>query len=294
MTAVGVPPKASVVIPARNAGSTIAAQLGALATQLDAPPFEVIVVDNASTDSTAHEAHRWVQRIPSLRIVPCAEIGIDRARNAGVRSASADRILICDADDVVGAQWVAAMTDALERIDLVGGTLDTTSLNDEFLRSTRDVAPPGELPSPYWGRPYAVGANIGFRREVFDRVGGFDPEMQGAEELDFCWRAQLAGCSIAAVPDAVVGYRFRRGLRAAMRQSFASGRGCAHVRAVHIGLGGLPAQSRRQQLSLTKKHLVGLARVGRLGGRTSRRRYAQDLAWFAGSVQGLVRYGAMV
>jgi GT2 family glycosyltransferase len=135
---------------------------------------------------------------------------------------------------------------------------------------------------------------MGFDRTVFDRVGGFDPKLQGAEELDFCWRAQYAGFTIGCAPDAVIAYRFRPGLRAAARQSFASGRGNAQLRALHIRLGKLPAQTRWQQGSLIKRYLLTLAHVQRLRGRVSRRRYLQDCAWFAGSLAGLARYGAIV
>jgi glycosyltransferase involved in cell wall biosynthesis len=286
-------PMVSVVIPARNAAATIGEQLAALARQEDAPPFEVVVVDNASSDGTGDIVAGWADRIESLRVVTCEAPGLNRARNAGVRAAISERIVICDADDVASPQWVAAMSKALETFDIVAGCLDAELLNDDFVRQTRDLPPPGELPGPYWGLPYAVGANIGFRRSVFERVGGFDPELHGAEEIDFCWRAQAAGCTLGASATAVMSYRLRTRLRDAARQSFAYGRGNAQLRAAHIRLGTLPLQTRRQQASLVKKYVLTLAHIGRLRGRVSRRRYLQDVAWFAGSLAGLVRYGAI-
>ncbi len=200
--------------------------------------------------------------------------------------------MICDADDVVAPGWVAAMVEALDQFDVVAGRIDTAPLNDEFVRQTRDF--PDELPRPHWGLPYAVGANMGFHRAVFDRIGGFDVRLQGAEEMDFCWRAQHAGSTIGYAPDAVVAYRLRPRLRDALRQQFVYGRGNAQLRAAHIRQGTLPPQTRRQLGSLVKKYVVQLAHVERLRGQVSRRRYLQDVAWFVGSLAGLARYGAIV
>ena len=61
-------PRVSVVVPAFNAATTLPAQLEALALQQTSVPFEVIVVDNASTDDTAAVAASYTGRLPGLRV----------------------------------------------------------------------------------------------------------------------------------------------------------------------------------------------------------------------------------
>ena len=55
--------------------------------------------------------------------------------------------------------------------------------------------------------PFAATANLGFRRELFDAIGGFDNSLRRASDVDFAWRAALAGARLEAVPEAVVAYR---------------------------------------------------------------------------------------
>ena len=72
---------------------------------------------------------------------------------------------------------------------------------------------------------YATGANCGFRFEVFDQLGGFeDTYRAGGDEVEFCWRAQLAGFRLVFAPDAVIHYRARQGAWAQARQSYGYGK----------------------------------------------------------------------
>lgn len=96
MTTDGV--KVSVVIPARDAESTIGRALRSIADQL-ARPHEVILVDNGSRDNTVQEAARYGSDL-NLRIVSCRTPGSGPARNAGISKADGDLIAFLDADDV--------------------------------------------------------------------------------------------------------------------------------------------------------------------------------------------------
>src|SRR5213592_3954280 len=95
-------PDVSVVIPAHNAEAFLGAELAALAAQEYPGRWEDVVVDNESTDGTVRVAEHWSTAFSDLRVVACGGAGVNRARNAGLRAARAPKILICDADDVVG------------------------------------------------------------------------------------------------------------------------------------------------------------------------------------------------
>jgi glycosyltransferase involved in cell wall biosynthesis len=98
----------SVVIPARNAADTIGVQLESLVRQRFDRPWEVVVVDNGSTDGTRAAVESFADRLPGLRIVDASERqGIGYARNRGVEAACGRLIAYCDADDAVseGSLW---------------------------------------------------------------------------------------------------------------------------------------------------------------------------------------------
>ena len=130
-------PNVSVVLPARNVARTLEAQLGALSSQELSEPWEVIVVDNGSTDGTSEILARWVDRLPWMSVVTCAQRGTNSARNAGVRAARAERILFCDSDDVVTSGWVRDLSRALDDWDLVGGVTETAMLNESPVQYSR-------------------------------------------------------------------------------------------------------------------------------------------------------------
>lgn len=208
------------MIPARNAANTISAQLDALSEQVDSPEFEVIVADNGSTDGTSEILHGHRDSLPHLRVVDASRRrGVSAARNAGVEAACGDHILICDADDTVAPQWVAALSSSLTSWDLVGGPLDERSLNDPTVMHVRTPLPSTRLPIAGGFLPYAVGCNMGFRRSVWESIGGFDETWpRGGEDVEFCWRAQLAGCDIGFAESALVRYRYRSGVQETVRQ----------------------------------------------------------------------------
>ena len=221
------PALVSVVIPAYNAESTIAAQLDALAAQQADVPFEVLVCDNGSTDATRSVALSFAASIPRLRVVDAsARRGPAAARNIGVSQAAAERVLFCDADDIVGDGWLERMASALlDDVEVAAGTLEGRSLNTANRYSVSwEVS--GDIRLAFWPRFRATASsNLGVRKDVFDEAGGFDELLLTCEDLDFCWRVQLAGHPLVFVTDAVVHSRQRDGLGAVFRQarSYAAG-----------------------------------------------------------------------
>ena len=80
-------PRLTVIVPALNAAPTIEVQLASLLVQDYPEPWEIVVIDNGSHDDTAAIVQSWFGRLTNLRLVECATVGANRARNAGVRAA---------------------------------------------------------------------------------------------------------------------------------------------------------------------------------------------------------------
>ncbi len=209
------------VIPVRNGAATLAAQLDALA-RADRPAcsFEVVIADNGSTDATVEVALSFADRLP-IRVVEADRgPGINIARNEGVRAASGDWILLCDADDEADEAWLVGMECCFETGEtLVLGSIDYRRLNPPEVRAWRGA----DVAGAYLSLDFLIaghGANLGFTRALYEATGGFDESFAGGgDDTDFCWRAQLAGFSPNTHPDIVVHYRLRPSLGALWRQS---------------------------------------------------------------------------
>ncbi len=204
-------PKLSVVVPALNAAGTIGTQLDALAAQEWSEPWEVLVVDNGSTDGTDAVAEGYADRLPGLRVVRVAERGQAKALNAGVAASSAEAVAFCDADDQVAPGWVAAMGKALGEDEFVAGRADDELLNEPWQRAARASQPLDRSPTVLFlpDVPYAGSNVIGVRRETHERLGGFDESMAALFDVDFSIRAHEAGIELRFVPEAVVHYGYR-------------------------------------------------------------------------------------
>ncbi len=221
----------SVIMPAYNAGATIGAQIDALSRQAKEADLEVLVCDNGSSDETLAIARGHADPALRLRVIDASHRrGPSAARNTGAAQARGDLLLFCDADDVVEHGWVSAMTDALQVADLVAGSLDGRSLNRDN-RASVSWEVSSEIRMPFWPR-FGAGAssNLGIRARVFAAVGGFDETLKTAEDVDLCWRVQLAGYVFARSHDAVVKSRQRDGRCEVFHQARSYGAGSRALR----------------------------------------------------------------
>lgn len=290
MTGSSDAPHVSVVVPVRNGAPLLDAQLGSLARQSFTGDWEIVVVDNGSTDATPDLLARWVERMPRLRVASSpASPNASRARNAAVGAARGTLLAFCDADDLVDERWLEELVHALDRADLVAGALDIDRLNDETARAWRSFALPSAGDQPAFGYlPYAVSANMAVKRSVFEAVGGFDATIPGpgSEEIDLSWRIQQAGYTFACAPAAVVAYRFRRGLKTYLRQQFRYGQGEAALYARHR-----PHMRRATRADLAYALWFALSRWHHvIRGSALRGRYLGYLAYRAGRLIGGVRH----
>jgi glycosyltransferase involved in cell wall biosynthesis len=216
----GEPPLISVVVPVLNGMPWIEHQLRALVAQQTEFEWEVVVADNGSDDGTRSCVLQWCERYPHIQLVNAsARRGPGAARNIGVGVARGHLLAFCDADDVVRPGWLGSMSAALADADLVAGVFDFGAL-DGVPKSTPVPAATRQLGF----LPFALGANLAVRREVFEAVRGFCEELSPGEDVDLCWRLQLAGYRFAVSADAAVEKRGRTGLRPVFHAAWAYGR----------------------------------------------------------------------
>ena len=237
----------SVVLCSRNGAATLEDQLSALANQTYTGSWELIFVDDGSTDESASIAESWSDRLP-IRIVSARQTsepaGLARARNVGADAARGDLLLFCDDDDVADPGWVAAFADAAPKAAALGGFNEEELLNDPRVRGWRFPWTPDCLPVAFGMVPVPSGGNSGVWTSAFREVGGFDVDFANTgEEIDFFWRVQLAGYDVRFVPGAIMHIRHRNSLRALARQSYRYGAGSTAVyrRFRHLGISGTSA-----------------------------------------------------
>lgn len=279
----------SVIIAAKNAQATIGAQLDSLMRQQAAPPFEVIVADNGSTDETVRVCRAFDDRL-NLHIVDASEeAGVSFARNTGATFATGHHLLFCDADDVLGPLWVSAMSDALASSNaLATSTVELAELNTPVTREAFTGSPDQTTVAPYEVEgylPFAIGCSIGVSRRHFFELGGFDMSLGGDEDTDFSWRAQEAGLKLVCPPAAVTHYRLRENRRQLYRQrkNYARWRVLTWVRSQALGR---PVRGMSAKWSLTRVLLLPTAWLRSFGSPVKKLTFARDAGAVIGNLEG--------
>lgn len=225
-------PVLSVIVPAYNAASTIGEQLAALARQQVDCAWELVIVDNGSSDETVAVAARYGHLFRAFCIVDgSSQRGSAHARNVGAAAAKGSVLCFCDADDIVAPRWLEAFAKCLAHDsddDIVAGRLDVETLNTQASRAWRptpNAAIAGVEPA------FAPSGNMAIRRRAFEELGGFDAEVLKSHDVEFSRRAVAAGFSIGFCPEAVVHYRLRSSLVGLAKQAYRGGRAQAQAHA---------------------------------------------------------------
>jgi GT2 family glycosyltransferase len=202
-------PKVSVIVCVYNGERTIDDCLASL-EKLNYPNYEVIVVNDGSTDRTLQIAQKYDY---IYYLIDQENQGLSAARNVGIRAARGDIIAFTDADCVADEDWLTHLVARFHTSEFaaVGGP-NLSPPDDSFVASCVAVSPgaPAHVLLDDVVAEHIPGCNMAFRREALEAINGFDPIFRAAgDDVDLCWRLQNKGYRIGFSPAAVV-WHFRR------------------------------------------------------------------------------------
>jgi glycosyltransferase involved in cell wall biosynthesis len=211
-------PYVSIIIPVWNGRQRIGATLQAIADQTEPrDSFEVIVIDNGSTDGTAEV----VRRFPFVRLLSEPLPGSYRARNLGLAEARGAYVLFTDGDCVPDRDWVAQAIAASKRLpdaDLYAGhvALFREEKAGPFSARYEELTAFNQKGNVQSG--HCVTANWLCRRELLRSVGGFNQDLLSGGDIDCSRRIVAAGHRLAYVPEMIVKHPTRANLMELIRK----------------------------------------------------------------------------
>lgn len=210
----------SVVVPAYNAAHVIGHCLAALKEQtIDPADYEIIVVDDGSTDGTAVQA-----QLPGIQLLRCPQNrGAAAARNQGMRAAQGDIICFTDADCVPQPDWIAEVTRPLRQnaeVTAVKGTYIThqPQLVARFVQLEYEDKYDGMVGLPQID--FVDTYSCAYRRQALLDSGGFDETIAYVEDQELSFRLAARGCVMVFQPTAVVAHHHSATLRQYARKKF--------------------------------------------------------------------------
>lgn len=276
----------SVIVPVRNRADQIAACVASL-YRSEYPPalFEVLVVDDGSRDETAQAAAS-----AGARVLSSPGPNRCRARNVGAEAARGRWLAFTDSDCEAEPTWLKELAKEErrlaglpegERIGALAGAIvpgEPRSAVEAYIAKRRWIdqekfLSEGRRFSP----PFAATANLAIRADVFERVGGFDPDLSTAgEDADWCWRARAAGWEIGFAPEARVIHHHRATRRDLLRQAHNYGLGNADLFAKYRGEWGVTAWIELRHYLWAVKGLVKSPFTALMG----RKEIEKKLPWY--------------
>lgn len=213
-------PAVSVVICTRNRDDKIINAVRSVLAN-EHPSYELIVVDQSSTDATWRAIEQVVANDPRLRYIHSELAGLSRAYNTGIEHSRGALLAFTDDDCVAGPEWIssiAAAFDAEHDAELLYGSVVAlgTSADDIIHTPAYHFISPERLSKREGFRIVGMGANFAARRSLFDRVGPFDNVLGGggplrsSQDYDIEYRTICAGGVVLLRPDVVVRHDGRR------------------------------------------------------------------------------------
>lgn len=225
-------PKVSVVVASYNGGRTLPACLDSL-RHLNYPDYEVILVDDGSTDNTAQIARHY----PEVRTIHQPNFGLSAARNTGIRAATGELVAFTDSDCVVDEDWLYYMVGDLLRTDAAAiGGHNFPPAEDNPIAGCVAVAPGGPAHVMLNDREaeHIPGCNMMFWKWALDEIEGFDPVFRAAgDDVDVCWRLLQRGYKITFSPAGFVWHYRRNTVSAYLKQQMGYGVAEALLRNKH-------------------------------------------------------------
>jgi len=219
-------PKISIIIPVYNGEETIGPCLESLLEQeFPKNDYEIIVVDNNSNDQTKN----IVNGFPVIYILENQRQGPSPARNRGAEIAKGSCFLFFDADQFAEKNYLKTMMMATHDSEfgaIAGRNIGLNSTNSylgEYWQGEWDAKlTEGNIKSFI----RFSGGNVLMKRDVFEKLGGFDEQLKTTEDTDLAWRIQNdLGLKIRYVPQAIAHHKERLSLKSLLKREFYFGFG---------------------------------------------------------------------
>jgi len=208
-------PRISVIVCSYNGSATIKDTFDGL-LKLDYPNFEVIVINDGSTDATARIASEY-----PFRLINTENRGLSSARNTGIDAATGQIIAFIDDDAFPDLDWLRFLALAFDEGNYVGVGGPNLPVPEDGWKSEAVASAPGPNPVLLTDRiaEHIPGCNMAFKREALKQIGGFDPTFRTAgDDVDLCWRLRENGGIIGYSPSAVVWHHRRNSFRKYWKQ----------------------------------------------------------------------------
>ena len=268
----------SLIICTRDRAGPLRRCLDAVAGIAFGGEWELVVVDNGSTDATATVVADFAAaQAFAVRYVLQPVPGLSNARNAGVAAAAGDLLLFTDDDCYVEPGILDAVAAAFADLTVgyATGRVRLFDPTDAPVTINESTVPQHFAPRRFLPAGAVKGANLAFRRVVFDAIGPFDPLFGSgaafpAEDADAAMRASLAGWTGVYDPAIVVWHHHGRkpGDIARLHRSYDVGRGAFHAKLLGLRGGlrpGLRAWAGLPRRALSRRGLLAGELAGALG-----------------------------
>ena len=213
----------SIIIPAYNAAHTLEACIQALQQQITDETYEIIVVNDASTDNTVNVA----TAVGADHIISKGKLGKSGTRNAGAQAAQGDILLFTDSDCEPLPNWIERMiTPFRQDPNIIGVKGAYYSRQTELVARFTQVEVEerydrmSQLPTTNFIDTYAAA----YKRHIFLENGGFDTSLPEVEDQDFSFRLAAKGYKMVFVPEARVYHRHTISASHYFRRKFAIGK----------------------------------------------------------------------
>jgi GT2 family glycosyltransferase len=215
-------PRISVVVCSYNGARTIRDCFEGL-LRLEYPNFEVIVVDDGSTDATSAIALQY-----GFRLISTENRGLSSARNTGLQAAMGEIVAYLDDDAYPDPHWLTYLAATFMTTNHVGvGGPNLAPPGDGPIADCVANAPGGPIHVLLSDQEaeHIPGCNMAFRKTALQAIGGFDPRFRTAgDDVDVCWRLQQRNWTLGFHPAAMVWHHRRNSVRAYWRQQQGYGR----------------------------------------------------------------------
>jgi GT2 family glycosyltransferase len=215
-------PRVSVVVCSHNGERTLPDCLDGLLA-LEYPDFEVIVVDDGSTDGTAAIAAQY-----GFQVISTEHRGLASARNTGMAAGTGEIVAYIDDDARPDPHWLTFLATSFLNTSHAGiGGPNVEYPGDGPVAECVAKAPGGPVHVLLSDdeAEHLPGCNTAFRRAALEAVGGFDPRFWAAgDDVDLCWRLRDEGWTLGFSPGAVVWHHSRSSVRAYWRQQVGYGK----------------------------------------------------------------------